>query len=134
METSFCGCGLNDLPNEIMMIIFKYLHHYRVVYSFFNINGRFDAIINKTIIEKQFTLCCNDGSSLSLNDTIFDRFLLQSLPSIHHKIQWLNVKSSSLERILLSADYPNLNALGVYDILPEEAVDMFSGKIFSSTL
>jgi hypothetical protein len=78
---------LNDLSNEILMIIFKYLHHHHVLYSFININKRFDTIINDTIIGKKLTLISFNDSSCPFNDTIFDRFCSQILPSIHHKIR-----------------------------------------------
>ncbi|CAF2808561.1 unnamed protein product [Rotaria sp. Silwood2] len=61
-----------------------------------------------------------------LFDTILDRFFLQILPSIHHKIQWLDVESSSVERILLSTNYPNLYRLGLYNLEIEEAKHLFT--------
>ncbi|CAF4706171.1 unnamed protein product, partial [Rotaria sp. Silwood2] len=66
-------------------------------------------------------------------DPILDRFCLQILPEIHHKIKWLNLESSSIERILVT-NYPNLYGLGLYDVEIETALSLFMGKIFSSTL
>ncbi|CAF4381930.1 unnamed protein product, partial [Rotaria sp. Silwood2] len=39
---------------------------------------------------------------------MLDRFCLQILPEIHYKIKWLDLESSSMERILLATNYPNL--------------------------
>jgi hypothetical protein len=61
---------LNDLPNEILIIIFKYLHHHDVLYSFININKQFNSIINDTIIEKKLTLISVNDSSCPFNDTV----------------------------------------------------------------
>ncbi len=69
-----------------------------------------------------------------LSDPMIDRFCVQILPKINHKIKWLDVESSSMEPILLSTSYPNLNGLGLYDLALETARDLFTGKIFFSIL
>ena len=61
---------------------------------------------------------------------MLDQFCLEILPSIHHKIKWLYLESTSMERILLATNYPNLYRLGIYKIQAERAVHLFSGKIF----
>ncbi|CAF3041488.1 unnamed protein product, partial [Rotaria sp. Silwood2] len=35
--------------------------------------------------------------------------------AVHEKIQWLDVESSSMKRILCAADYPNLHGLGLFN-------------------
>jgi hypothetical protein len=60
---------------------------------------------------------------------MLDRFCLQILPKIHHKIKWLNLESRSMERILLAKNYPNLNGLGLYDIDVEKALSLFNSKL-----
>ncbi len=61
-------------------------------------------------------------------------FVLKFYLRLMIKIERLNVESSSVKRILLAANYPNLHTLGLYDLAPETISDLFSGKIFSSTL
>jgi hypothetical protein len=51
--------------------------------------------------------------------------------SIFHKIKWLNLESSSMERILLTTNYPNLYGLGLYNISIENALPLFIGKDIS---
>ncbi|CAF3157833.1 unnamed protein product [Rotaria sp. Silwood2] len=68
----------------------------------------------------------SNGLSDRLIKRILDRFCLQILPSIHHKIKWLNVESSSMEPILLSTNYPNLYGLGIYHIEKETASRIFT--------
>ena len=65
-----------------------------------------------------------------LTDTILDRFCLEILPKINHKIERLDVESSSMERILQSAQYTNLRTLRLYDVAPDTACNLFSSKIF----
>ncbi|CAF4409010.1 unnamed protein product [Rotaria socialis] len=63
-----------------------------------------------------------------LVDTVLDRFCLQILPQIHHKINWLNAESSSMERILLAADYHNLRNLGLYNVDEKTAERVFADE------
>jgi hypothetical protein len=74
--------------------------------------------------------CFSDDYIYPLFDTILDRFYLQILPSIHHKIKCLDVESSSMERILLSTNYPNLYGLGLYNLEIERAKHLFTSKKF----
>ncbi len=60
---------------------------------------------------------------------MLDRFCFQILPSIHHKIKWIDLEVSSMKRIL-SANYPILFGLGIYNIEKETDLDLFTGKIF----
>jgi hypothetical protein len=46
----------------------------------------------------------------------------------HHKIKWLNLESSSIERILLATNYPYLHGIGLYCINAETARYLFNGK------
>jgi hypothetical protein len=70
-----------------------------------------------------------DDSITPLSTPMLDQFRLEILPEIHDKIKWLNLESSSIERILLAANYPNLCGLGLYNITIEQAESLFVGKI-----
>ncbi|CAF4805462.1 unnamed protein product, partial [Rotaria sp. Silwood2] len=93
---------------------------------------RLNEIVHDSIFTNCLTLIRDSSNSLSdrLNKRILDRFCLQILPSIHHKIKWLNVESPSMEPILLSTNYPNLYGLGIYHIEKETASRIFTGKRF----
>ena len=156
MERSYIQ--LDDLPDEILLIILKKLHNCDVLYSLIGVNTRLDAIVNDATFTKNLTLispvnkrfdtAVNDlisarssvlitafnGLSVSLTDAVLDRLCLQILPRINDKIQWLNVESSSMERILRTTSYPNIHTLGLYDLEPETAIDLFSSKIISTLL
>ncbi|CAF1348775.1 unnamed protein product [Rotaria sordida] len=62
-----------------------------------------------------------------LSDLMLDRFCFQILPSIHHKIKWIDVKVSSMKRIL-SANYPILSGLGIYNIEKDTDLDIFTDE------
>ncbi|CAF4449238.1 unnamed protein product, partial [Rotaria sp. Silwood2] len=119
---------LDHLPDEILLIILKKLDNDQVLYSLMGVNKRLNTFVYDSIFTSHLTLMrCSSNDSISpLSDTILDRFYLQILPTIHHKIQWLNVESSSMERILLSANYPNLYGLGLYNLEIETAKDLFT--------
>jgi hypothetical protein len=122
---------LNDLPDEILMIILKKLFNVQVLYSLIGVNKRLHAIVHDPIFTNCLTLmrCGSDDSIDPLPDPILDRFCLQILPEIHHQIEWLNLESSSMARILLSTNYPNLYGLGLYGLEIERAKYLFTGKI-----
>ncbi|CAF4680198.1 unnamed protein product, partial [Rotaria sp. Silwood2] len=44
-----------------------------------------------------------------LSGPILDRVCSQILPEIHHKINWLDLEPTSMERILLPTKFPNLH-------------------------
>jgi len=100
---------LLDLPNEILLIIFKKLDNIDVLYSLSGINNeRLDILAQ----EKIFTNILNFTSILS--DDIFsilDRFCFNILPRVHHDVKYLILDSTYMERILLAADYPYLSEL-----------------------
>ncbi|CAF0737613.1 unnamed protein product [Rotaria sordida] len=69
-----------------------------------------------------------------LSDLVLDRFCSHILSKIHQKVKWLDIESSSMERILLSTNYPNLVGIGLYNIYLENAVHLFSDdRLFTST-
>ncbi|CAF3305919.1 unnamed protein product [Rotaria sp. Silwood2] len=88
--------------------------------------------LNKIVHDETFTsyltflVCSSDSSVHPYCDSIIDRFCLQILPSIHHKIQWLNLEASSMKRILFATDYPNLSGLGLYNVDDETVKYVFN--------
>ncbi|CAF3201428.1 unnamed protein product [Rotaria sp. Silwood2] len=60
-----------------------------------------------------------------LSDPILDRFCSKILPEIHHQINWLDLESTSMNRILRATNYPNLYGVGLYGIDIEGVVSLF---------
>ncbi|CAF3364107.1 unnamed protein product [Rotaria sp. Silwood1] len=121
---------LNDFPDEILMIILKKLSNVQVLYSLIGVNKRLHAIVHDPIFTNCLTLMnyVSVDSTDPLSGPVLVQFCLQILPSIHHKIKWLNLESSSMKRILLATNYPNLYGLGLYDIEIETALSFFIDK------
>ncbi|CAF1380874.1 unnamed protein product [Rotaria sp. Silwood1] len=123
---------LNDLPDEVLLIIFKKLNNVKVLYSLMGINKRLDKILHDSIFTTNLTLLkyLLYDSIYSLSNSMLDRYCVEILPKVNNKIKWLNLESSSMKRILLSAKYPNLFGLGIYNIEKETTLRLFTGKIF----
>ena len=132
MTMEFSTLQLIDLPDELLVMIFKQLSKVELLYSLMGINIQLDKILSDSIFIKELTLFryFTNDYIFPLVDTVLDRFCSEILPKIHYKINVLNVESFSMKRILLAADYPNLSGLGLYNIDMRTAERVFTGKIF----
>ncbi|CAF3273585.1 unnamed protein product [Rotaria sp. Silwood2] len=119
---------LNDLPDEILMMILKKLHNSDVLYSLIDVNKRLDTIVKDSIFTNNLTLTTPFNGLNQFPDTIIDRFCREILPKINTRIQSLSVESSTMERILLATNYPNLHRLGIYNVPSETARLLFIGN------
>lgn len=124
---------LIDLPNEILLIIFKKLNNDEILYSLMNINIRLNQILHDPIFTNQISLLKYNSLldlTSALPDIVLNRFCFQILPQINHKIKWFNLETLSMERVLLAADYPNLRQLNIFLMNEETDIQLFTGKIF----
>jgi hypothetical protein len=124
---------LNDLPDEILLYIFKKLYNDEVLYSLMGINQRLNRIVKDAIFTRRlclFEYCSVDDSTFPLSDSILDRFCSKILPEIGHQIETLFLERTSIERVLLATNYPYLNYLGLCDINYKLALSLLDGKRF----
>ncbi|CAF1356199.1 unnamed protein product [Rotaria sordida] len=105
---------LDDLPDEILLIIFQKLNNCDVLYSFMGLNERLDTILYDKIFTRNLSLIKYVHRSSYQFNIILDRFSLEILPKINDKIERLSIESSFIKRILLATNYPNLHALDLY--------------------
>jgi len=102
---------LLDLPNEILLIILKKLDNIDVLYSLFRINDkRLDTLVEDDV----FTNILDFVRTSSITHVKFDRFCTYILPQIRFCIKKLILERTSMERILLAGDYPNLTSLELF--------------------
>ncbi|CAF3471436.1 unnamed protein product [Rotaria socialis] len=123
--------GLHDLPDEILMIIFKKLDNFDVLFTLHGVNERLNRLIKDSIFTSRLTFVewmSNNFIDLISSDMIVNRFRLQILPEIRHKIEWLDLESSSMKYVLRAAHYPNLYGLGLYNINEESVRCLFTGN------
>ena len=133
-ENQFNMSTIECLPVEILLIIFRKLHNATLLYSLFDVNQRLNEILSyPTLINHLNLLKFVSIDYISpLPSPILDRLCLEILPKIHSRIQWLNLEFFSIRRVLLAANYPNLNGLGLYNLKMEDAEKIFSGKILNA--
>ncbi|CAF3996996.1 unnamed protein product [Rotaria sordida] len=125
----YSSVQLNDLSDEILLIIFKNLNNIDLLYSLIGVNKRLNNIVHDSMFTSSLTLFNHSSYNniYSLSDLMLDRFCFQILPSIHHKIKWIDVEISSMKRILC-ANYPILSGLGIYNIEKDTDLDIFTDE------
>ncbi|UJR13265.1 hypothetical protein I4U23_000285 [Adineta vaga] len=116
---------LDNLPDEILLFILKKLHHVEVLYSLIGVNKRLSQIAYDSIFTSHLQLYSWNQSVRSLPDAMLDQFQSQILPEIGHKIKWLSLEATTMDRILVR-NYPNLNGLGLYGIDFNNAVSLLT--------
>ncbi|CAF1500610.1 unnamed protein product [Adineta steineri] len=63
----------------------------------------------------------NHFLDLFSSDIMCNRFCLQILPSIHEKVQQLDLNSSFIKHVLCAVNYPNLHSLALHNINEKSA-------------
>ncbi|CAF4056882.1 unnamed protein product [Rotaria sordida] len=136
---------LDNLPDEILMMIFNNMCQADVLYSLIDVNQRLNTIVHDPIFTNHLTLLehSSDHFIHSLTDSMLDQFCLEILPKIKHKIKWLDLEPLSMERILLATNYPCLYGLTLYNIDLRTCIyyffdknpltDLFQNQILSLT-
>ncbi|CAF2403782.1 unnamed protein product [Rotaria sp. Silwood2] len=129
--------GFNDLPDEILMIIFKKMNNFEVLYSLQGVNQRLNKIVQDSPFTSRWTFvkrCSDNFIDVFRYNMMFNRFCSQILPEIHDKIKWLDLESSSMNNVLCAVDYPNLYGLGLYNINEESARSLITVQCFDDCL
>jgi hypothetical protein len=123
--------SLLDLPNEILLVIFKKLDNMDVLYSLLRVNNRrLDTLIQ----ENNFASILNFmlPTSLAHNHApvyhSVDEFCTSISGRINHKVKTLIAGSFSMKDILYAARYPNLTELKLFDVDRLTISLYFTGK------
>ena len=127
MDNSFVN--IVDLPNEILLNIFKKLNNFDVLYSLVGSNKKLDNVACDRTFTQSIDLTSissneNDNSKMG---TALDRFCLHILPRIHNNIQCLTVDAYFLERILHGNKYCNLHRVTLINLDVNMASQIFNG-------
>lgn len=122
---------INDLPDEILMTILKKLSNVEVLYSLIGATEQLDRMARDSMFVDKLPLFQHppDDCICPLPHSILDRFRFEVLPQIHHRIKWLDLESTSMEKILLATNYPSLCGLALYRIDVDKTVSLFTGKL-----
>ena len=131
MNMEYSNVGLNDLPDEILLIILKKLNNFQIHYSLHGVNQRLTQLIQDSIFTNNlyFVKKSSDKFLDRLeNKMVHSRFCLQILPSIDDKIEFLSLESSSMKSVLDASHYVNLHCLALHNIDDESFRSLLSGK------
>ena len=131
-KMSKSSVGLNDLPDELLLHIFRKLNYVDLLHSLQNVNQRLNRIIHEPIFTTQLDFVQwlpHKYINLLSSQIMLNRFCSQILPDIHENVKYLDLESSSMRDVLCAAKYPNLHTLGLYNINEESVRSLFTGKI-----
>ncbi|CAF3749201.1 unnamed protein product [Rotaria sp. Silwood1] len=120
--------NLLDLPDEILLLILKKLNNIDVLYSLIDVNNDH---LNSLAQEKTYSHTLNfasiDNDSV-IDQEKLDRFCKIILPKIHENVKYFILEPLSMECILLTADYPNLTELKLFNFTEEICLKYFTSK------
>jgi hypothetical protein len=136
MDISKKEKNLLDLPNEIILIIMKKLDMVDVLYSLVNVTQRFDHLVfNPTYIRTLDITCLRrelfPDRIYSTDSHVLERICQNIIPRINHQVNELITDQHSIERVLHTADYPQLHSLSLIDIDENFLLNLFQGKLFT---
>ncbi|CAM4927024.1 unnamed protein product [Rotaria socialis] len=100
-----------DLSDELLLYIFNKLHTIELLYSLVNVNQRFDRLVFDSFYTHHLDLTVRPLCYYTspVNTQIFDRIRTQVLPRIHQKLNKITVDPLSMECILGTIYYSELN-------------------------
>ncbi|CAF4308925.1 unnamed protein product, partial [Rotaria sordida] len=93
------------------------------------INEEFDILLQDNIFTNTLNLISRsstDDDICSIDNRILDRFCIDILPKIHHNVKYLILEPTSMERILLVSNYPNLTSLKLFNFEEHIALNYFT--------
>lgn len=126
-----CRIQLLDLPNEILLLILRRLGNIDVLYSLVNSgNQRLDTLAQDPVFTDNlnFTSISSNDDICPISDSTLNRFCFDILPRIQQCVKSLILESSSMDRILFAANYPNLTQLKLFNFNQEVFSRYFTGK------
>ena len=106
-----------DLPDEILLTIFKKLSNTDLLYSLVGLNQALDKVvcdIKFTRIVDLTIVSSNEASELR-SSAMLDRFYTYVLPRIRHNLESLTLQAEFLNRIHAGI-YPNLHKLTLVNL------------------
>lgn len=122
---------LLDLPNEMLISILRKLNNIDVLHSLLGINNyRLHALTESDVFTNilDFVTKSSTDDCYPISESILNRFCIDILPQISHKIKYLILEPLSMECILLATHYPNLTKLKLFNFRQETTLHYFTGK------
>ncbi|CAF4950441.1 unnamed protein product [Rotaria socialis] len=124
-----------DLSDELLLYIFKKLHTIELLYSLVNVNQRFDRLVLDPFYTHHLDLTVRPLRYYTspVKTQIFDRIRTQVLPRIHQKLNKITVDPLSMECILGTIYYSELNSLSLVNFQSETLLQHLTAEISDSS-
>ncbi len=125
-----------DLPDEILIIIFKKLNMVDTLNSLVDVNRRFDRLALDPLYVRDLdmtdlmTINSLYDQTSSIDTQVLSKICDKILPRIHHQVQKLTVEQYSMEHILNAANYCQLYSLSLIKFQEEILYQYLTGIIF----
>ncbi|CAM4906124.1 unnamed protein product [Rotaria socialis] len=125
-----------DLSDELLLYIFNKLHTIELLYSLVNVNQRFDRLVLDPFYTHHLDLTVRPLRYYTspVKTQIFDRIRTQVLPRIHQKLNKITVDPLSMECILGTIYYSELNSLSLVNFQSETLLQHLTGIVLSTCL
>ncbi len=123
---------MDDLPDEILLNIFKRLDEFDALYSLVGVNQK----LNNVVCDAYFTRTVDlttipfDQMDDSTTNAILHRFSVDILPRIRHKMECLAIQGCFWQHALHSSHYLGLHKLTLIKLQLNMVFDIFSGMSF----
>jgi hypothetical protein len=131
MSMDNSNVSILDLPEEILLSIFKKLNNIELLHSLMGINQQLNKIACDIDFTKDIDLTSvlrNDTSDSKIN-LMVDRFCTYILPRIRYNIECLSIEASLFQRIVRGNNYPNLHKLTLVNVRMVMASHIFKSKL-----
>ena len=126
---------LEDLPNELILQLFKYFSTGQIFRSFFHLNFRFDSLIQSSRFLSYSTDAENDHRCFPFIRTLIIKTILsysfQSFPNLHRLI--LDYLTEDLISQINHLTLPHLDYLSITHRIHPLYIEDLHAKIFSDT-
>ncbi|CAF1503362.1 unnamed protein product [Rotaria sordida] len=116
-----------DLPDEILVTIFKKLHSFDVLYSLVGVNKKLDKVACDVTFTRSIdlTTISLDKADDSRINAILDRFCMGILPRIQKKMECLAIQACFLQCVYHASDYLNLRSFTIVNLELKMAPNIF---------
>ena len=110
--------SLLDLPDELLLAIFAKLNTVDALVALTTVHQRIDSLVHDRLFVRELdfttTSCADDGRSI--DDRTLSVMCYSILPDIHRHVTCLALNADSMERVLDSADFPQVSSLTLLDV------------------
>ncbi len=119
-----------DLPDEILLYIFNKLNNVDILYSLMDVNQRFDRLAFNYLYIHDLDFTANSLLDCEYSERL-DRICKSILPRIRHQINKLTLGQLSMERVLCTFNFPQLQSLSLVSVHFQTLLPYIRGTFYN---